>query len=370
MMLLRFCLISLLFLSGCSNFLTQAPAGVSSAMPATVTPTTVATTTPTIHVSYAKIVTNPNYAFITDGNSKLFKCEITSDKQLNNCTKVGKDVIGQDMQWSPNDIEFSTINQQQIAYIVGTNNVYTCQLVDYALVNCHATGYNEQDQLMTWIPFDLKIIKFNQQRYAYIATLGNIYRCNINSQNELDQCASNGTSSANKKQYWLPTGITFNQINNRLYAYIAATTQIFKCEISNGANLIGCNTTGTNYNKQDVSWHPNHITFSPQGPGYYAYISDHSYLYQCNVNNKGELLNCTPTGFNDQGQFSKWLANDITFSQNQSLQKTAYIVGIYSVFVCSVGTLNPGGISNCSVTGYNAKDKIIDWNPNSVTLIK
>ncbi|MCX8515127.1 MAG: hypothetical protein ORN24_06115 [Burkholderiales bacterium] len=368
MMLLRFSLISLLFLSGCSNFFTQAPHAIT-ASPAPA-PTIVAANAPVVHVDYTKIVANPNYAFITDGNAKLFKCEIASDKQLINCAIVGKDAAGQAMQWSPNDIEFSTVNQQPIAYIVGTNNVYKCELVDYALVNCHATGFNAQDQLMNWVPFDLKIIKFNQQMYAYIATLGNIYRCNVNSQHELEQCASNGTSSTGKKQYWLPTGITFSQINNRLYAYIAATTQIFKCQISTNANLIGCNTTGTNYNKQVFTWHPNHITFSPQGPGYYAYISDHSYLYQCNVNNQGELLNCTPTGFNSQGQFSQWLANDITFSQNSQQQKTAYVVGIYSVFVCDVGAINPGGISNCSITGYNAKGKTINWNPNSVTLIK
>ena len=307
-------------------------------------------------------------AYIAEGNGRLFMCNIEST-HLVNCMITGSTSESVPPSWLPDDVAFySTANNINYAYVTSNASIFACGLANDSLVNCHTTGSGANQNHMEWLPTELKLVTESEVTWAFIAGVKNIYRCRIGNNGDLNDCAVTGTSDSGKVMNWLPNGITFNRLNTQDYAYIAASRQLYRCTLASNGDLINCHTTGIDSTTAKIHWHPNSTAFATQGSGFYAYIADPSYLYQCNVNESGELLNCNPTGLDSSGHYLHWLANNVAFNFTSDNKKYAYVVGVYNIYVCNVGENGAGNITNCTPTGLNPQSQLVEWNPNSIIL--
>lgn len=307
-----------------------------------------------------------NFAYIADTNGRLLLCKVAPDNGLNNCTSTGLTPTGRVPNWLPNSIDIHVTNNIRYAYIASNSSMYKCNLNnDNTLVNCVDTGTFNNQKNMSWLPTDIVFSSDDINAYAYISAVKSVYRCSIVSNGDLVNCATTGYGLDNQAMSWVSNSITFNHSESKDYAYVAGAKHLYKCDLSGSSELINCATTGTDAKLSNIKWHPKAISFSREAWGYYAYVSDPSKMYECNVYRDGSITNCNASGLYKNN--SHWLPDDIDFSQVGN-NKYAYVAGIYGVFMCSVGKY--GALTNCNETGFDPKGSKLKWNPKSIQLIE
>lgn len=328
---------------------------------------------------------NAQIAYIAEGNGKLYLCHVESrNNQLSGCSVTGFESDGainnsvanfvansavnsadnSVVEWSPEDIEFYTINGIKYAYIASNTTIFMCTVFGNNLVNCHSTGNNYTREL-NWLPNGLKFINESGITYAYVTAFKAVYKCGLENDGNLKDCKVTGTSLLNKPIKWLPNSITFKQINGHEYAYIAASKGLFQCRLGLNGVLENCHQTGVSSTATKIQWHPLSVAFTQQDGGFFVYVADPNHLYVCNVNDKGELLNCTATGLDRSGRFVYWLARNVTFNFVND-KKYAYVVGVYNIYVCDAN--RSGHFTNCSIADGLIPKTQLKWNPNSIAL--
>lgn len=310
---------------------------------------------------------NAKLAYVAEGNGKILLCNIESDSQLSGCTETGTANDGNVPTWIPDNVAFHTYNGVTHAYVASNTSVFVCDIAtNNSLVNCRTTGNLSNNTPVSWLPTELKFNIESGVTYAYVTGVKTVYHCSIMGDGSLGDCALTGSGAANKPMSWLPNGIDFNKINGHDYAYVSVSKYLFQCQVESNADLVNCHQTGVDSATTKLHWHPSNTTFSHQGAGFYAYVADPNHLYQCNVDNNGNLLNCNAAGTDNTGHTIHWLANNVTFNF-MGQQKYAYVVGVYGVYLCNVSGFN-GALSNCALTGRAADGSPLKWNPNSITL--
>lgn len=308
-------------------------------------------------------------AYIADGNGSLYLCNVDITNKLTNCKTTGKTEDGLKLSWLPNYVTFNTKNGITSAYVVSAESIYICGIAaDKNLINCRNTGsVDKYNDMVKWLPTNLS---FNNESaintYAYVAGVTTVYRCNISDNGSLTSCAATGKSLGKKvAMHWLPNGIAFNRMGQNTYAYVAASSKLFQCSVNSEGELIDCHKTGQTATKRNITWHPNDLTFTPQGGGFYSYVADPYYVYVCNVTDEGGLSSCTQTGSAKGGAALNWLPNSIAFNLNLSA-KYAYVVGVYNIYVCDAAT--NGLLSNCEVAATDSNGKALNWSPKNIWL--
>ncbi len=308
---------------------------------------------------------NAKLAYIAEGNGHVFICSIESTNQLVDCKTTGYTANGSIVNWLPDDVAFNTINNINYAYIVSNEDIFICTLVANALTNCHTTGKTAAQNEVEWLPNSIKFINESEAAQAYITGFKTVYHCMVGSDGNLNNCRLTGINTTLKELNWLPNGISVQQINKHDYAYIASSKSLFQCQIGENADLINCHSTGIDSHNTKMHWHPSNIVFTQQWNGFFAYVADPNHLYVCNVNDNGEIINCTATGLDKQGQFIHWLANNVVFNYVNN-KKYAYVSGIYGIYLCSAN--DNGHLTQCSITGDSSFGAELKWNPTSIIL--
>ncbi len=307
---------------------------------------------------------NARAAYVAEGNGRLYLCSIANDNKLVNCAITGMTTKNTAPAWLPDSVALHTINGSKYAYIASNSSVFICSIAaDNELTNCHTTGSDGNRRDMEWLPTDLKINSKGSVPYAYITGVKGVYQCAIASDGSLNKCVSTGFSVLHKPMIWVTNAINFNQLNGHTYAYIAGSKRLYQCDLAPDGSLINCHPTGTDAKSTKIRWHPGDISFSKESGGFYAYIADPSRMYQCNVDAKGGIINCTAGGLDINNLH--WLPNNIVFNI-AGIKKYAYVIGVYNIFVCNVGTY--GALTGCVMTGTTPAGATIQWNPNNITL--
>lgn len=308
---------------------------------------------------------NAKFAYIAEGNGHVFICSIESTNQLGDCKTTGSSANGSMVNWLPDDVAFYTMNNINYAYVVSNDEIFICSLVANALANCHTTGKTATQNEVEWLPNSIKFINESGITYAYISGFKTVYHCMVGGDGNLNDCQATGVDVDLKELNWLPNIISFQQISGHDYAYIASSKSIFQCQVGDGADLIKCHSTGSDSRNTKMRWHPSNIVFTRQWGGFFAYVADPNHLYVCNVNDNGEIINCTATGLNMQGQFIHWLANGMAFNYANN-KKYAYVSGVYGIYLCNAN--DNGHLTQCSLTGDSSFGAELKWNPNSIIL--
>ena len=342
-----------MFLSGCAFFDT---AQVPVPAPAVVAPVVIEAPSPDAHQA--------RYAYVAEGNGRLFQCTLAQDNRLVNCSATGLTQQNSSPGWLPDSVEFHTINGVKYAYIASNSGIFICNVnPSNGLSNCHTTGIDTNQRWMEWLPTDLKINSESQVSYAYITGVKSIYQCRISGDGSLNKCVATGSNQINKPMTWVTNGIAFHQVNGRKYAYVAGSRRLYQCEVAGDGGLLNCHQTGSDIQLKKIHWHPSNINFSRQGNDYFAYVADPTQMYQCRVDVNGGIINCNATA--QEQNTLHWMPNDIVFNV-VGTRKYAYVTGVYNVFLCNVE--NNGALSGCATTGATSSGATLQWNPNNITL--
>jgi hypothetical protein len=309
--------------------------------------------------------TNARVAYISEANGHLFLCGVAVDNRLTNCQVTGQTTSGNSPNWMPDSITFHAIGGINYAYVASTSSMFKCNVnPDNKLTNCINTGTDINQKHITWLPTDIDFSSESNTANAYVTAVKSVYQCSVAKNGDLVNCVTTGYGVSHQNMIWVANSITFHPLESANYAYIADATRLYQCEVGLNKDLINCHPTGTDSTSSRIKWHPHSISFSRDAGGYYAYVSDPSKMYECNVDTNGGIKNCNASGLykND----SHWLPNDIVFNQVGNI-KYAYVVGVYGAFVCTVGKY--GALTNCMDTGFAPDGSRLKWNPNNIKLL-
>ena len=310
--------------------------------------------------------TNAKFAYIAEGNGNVVLCTIANDNGLINCHQTGVTTGGKKPNWLPDGIAIYSANNTNYIYVTSNSDVFKCnQGLDNSLINCITTGTASNLKNIPWLPTGVAFKRENNNSYAYVTAVKGVYLCRIASNGDLINCTLSGYGLEHQNMSWVANDITLKDLGSKSYAYISGATRLYQCEIISGGDLINCRTTGTSPANLRIKWHPNSMGFSKESLGYYAYVTDPSKMYECNVDTKGSIINCNASGLykND----SHWLSNGIAFNYSKH-NKYAYVTTQYGVHICTVGKY--GSLLNCIDTGFAANGIKLKWNPKKIKLIE
>lgn len=306
-------------------------------------------------------------AFITEGNGEMYYCKVENNTLIN-CTTTGTDNYGRDLKWSPNAVDIIKKGGYNNLYVVGAENIYNCKIDDkYQLVGCNKIiATDTTNKPIDWLPLDIDFLTLNNQTYVYITGVTKVYKCVVTNVG-FNGCSETGQAFGNEKVHWLPTNLNIEVVNNIPYAYVVSTNAVSKCVIDNDANLTNCDKTGIDYNRRDMSWHPNGITlYKVNESSIYAYVTDQSKVYKCVAKADGSLEFCDETGVNSSNQRLNWLPSSIAINKTMSNQLNAYIAGVYGLYSCNIDLF--GRLTNCNSISAPKLSKARDWNPKGILL--
>ena len=311
--------------------------------------------------------TRAQFAYISDSNGRVLLCNIALDNGLDHCKSTGLTPVNNEVSWLPDGFTIHTVGNIRYAYIASNSSMFKCTLnTDNSLIDCVNTGTDSNQKKMSWLPNDVVFNSTESNSHAYISAVKSIYKCSIDKNGDLVDCNTTGYGLGNQAMSWVANSVTFNHSDSKEYAYVSGAVRLYKCELSSKEDdLINCAPTGTDAKLSKIKWHPKAINFSREKAGYYAYVSDPSKMYECNVDGAGGITNCNAGGLYKNN--SHWQPENVRFTQIDNT-KYAYVVGIYSVFLCGVGKY--GALVNCNETGLDTRGSKLQWNPKSIYLIE
>jgi hypothetical protein len=188
-------------------------------------------------------------------------------------------------------LTFTTIKGAQYAYVaVGlgetfSSNLYQCTLNASGSFNtCKSTPSFYPS---TWNSLDISVATVNNVPFAYV--LGGdhkIYRCTINQDGSLDNFTSSEIFEDPKK-------ITFNTVNNTLFAYVIDSSSLYQCVLTQNGMLDSCSKI-LNGNSEWIK--PATVSFSISNGTQYSYVVDSAAgIHQCKLNASGNFNACKMT---------------------------------------------------------------------------
>lgn len=173
-------------------------------------------------ITFAADPNGAQHAYISDAGSggpgnfgDVLRCSMLNDGSFSTCTQTPS--VGAP-NWIPYAVALTTVHGTQYAYVAdnGTGtpgHVYRCTLnTDGSFVNsgCVQTPANDSS-LINWYPYEIAFHTLNGTNYAYVvnssgSSIGNIYRCSLDSTGLFTDCVLTPTTPPSS---WQPTGIAF-----------------------------------------------------------------------------------------------------------------------------------------------------------------
>lgn len=171
-------------------------------------------------IAFVTNVNGDQHAYIADAGSgsgfgDVLLCSMQNDGSFNTCTQTP---LSGAPNWIPFAVAFTTVNGTQYAYVAdnGTGtpgHVYRCTLNNdgsFANSSCIQTPANDSS-LSNWYPYYIAFQTVNGTKYAYVvnssgSSIGNIYRCLVDNNGLLMNCALTPDTPLSS---WQPSGIAF-----------------------------------------------------------------------------------------------------------------------------------------------------------------